>query len=230
MPAGLSKKSGFVSAWKFRNFPGRRNKKQENNTRTMSIYSAAIVLFLVMDPLGNIPVFLSVLKDVEAKRRKWVILRESVIAFLILAIFLFFGHNLLNVMGITEPSLSIAGGVILFIIALRMIFPQQEGMFGTTQVDREPLIVPLAIPLLAGPSAMATVLLMVTRDPHRMLDWFLALLCAWSVSAVILFTSTFLRHLLRRRGLAAIERLMGMILTTISVQMLLTGIEQFINK
>lgn len=196
----------------------------------MTIYSAAILLFLVMDPLGNIPVFLSVLKDVEARRRKWVILRESVIAFVILALFLFFGHNILNVMGITEPSLSIAGGVILFIIALRMIFPQQEGMFGTTQVDREPLIVPLAIPLLAGPSAMATVLLMVTRDPHRMLDWLLALVCSWTVTTLILFSSTFLRYLLRRRGLAAIERLMGMILTTIAVQMLLTGIEQFMNK
>ncbi len=197
---------------------------------TMTVYSAAILLFLVMDPLGNIPIFLTVLKDVEAKRRKWVILRESVIAFLVLAVFLFFGHNLLKIMGITEPSLSIAGGVILFIIALKMIFPQQEGIFGAATPDREPLIVPLAIPLLAGPSAMATVLLLATRDPARMPDWFLALLCAWVVTTLILFASGFLRHILRRRGLVAIERLMGMILTTISVQMLLTGIEQFMNQ
>lgn len=197
---------------------------------TMTIYSAAILLFLVMDPLGNIPIFLTVLKDVEAKRRKWVILRESVIAFLVLAVFLFFGHNLLKIMGITEPSLSIAGGVILFIIALKMIFPQQEGIFGAATPDREPVIVPLAIPLLAGPSALATVLLLATRDPGRMPDWFLALFCAWLVTTIILFASGFLRHILRRRGLIAIERLMGMILTTISIQMLLTGIEQFMQQ
>lgn len=196
----------------------------------MTIYSAAILLFLVMDPLGNIPIFLTVLKDVEAKRRKWVILREAIIAFLVLAIFLLSGHNLLQILGITEPSLSIAGGVILFIIALKMIFPQQEGIFGATAPEREPLIVPLAIPLLAGPSAMATVLLLATRDPGRMLDWFLALFCAWVATTLILFASSFLRQVLRRRGLAAVERLMGMILTTISIQMLLTGIEQFMRQ
>jgi len=195
----------------------------------VTIYSAAVLLFLVMDPLGNIPVFLSVLKDVEHRRRKWIILRESFIALIVLAIFLFFGHNILTVLQISEPSLSIAGGVILFIIALKMIFPQPEGIFGTT-VDREPLIVPLAIPLIAGPSTLATVLLLSTKDIAHMLEWFIALICAWFVSTLILFSSGILRRVLRRRGLAAIERLMGMILTTVSVQMLLTGIEEFITR
>lgn len=195
----------------------------------MTIYSAAVLLFLVMDPLGNIPVFLSVLKDVDNRRRKWIILRESFIALIVLALFLFFGHNILTVLQISEPSLSIAGGVILFIIALKMIFPQPEGIFGTT-VDREPLIVPLAIPLIAGPSTLATVLLLSTKDINRMLEWFIALLCAWLISTLILFSSGVLRRVLRRRGLAATERLMGMILTTVSVQMLLTGIEEFIKK
>jgi len=195
----------------------------------VTIYSAAVLLFLVMDPLGNIPVFLSVLKDVDTRRRKWIILRESFIALIVLALFLFFGHNILSVLQISEPSLSIAGGVILFIIALKMIFPQPEGIFGTT-ADREPLIVPLAIPLIAGPSTLATVLLLSTKDINRMLEWFIALLCAWLVSTLILFSSGVLRRVLRRRGLAATERLMGMILTTVSVQMLLTGIEEFIKK
>jgi multiple antibiotic resistance protein len=194
----------------------------------MTIYSAAILLFLVMDPLGNIPVFLSILKDVEAKRRKWVILRESIIAFAMLTLFLFFGHNILTVMHISEPSLSISGGVILFIIALKMIFPRSDGTLGAEALDHEPLIVPLAIPLLAGPSAIATVLLMATQDPSRMFDWFTALACAWIISTIILFASNFLQHILRRRGLAAMERLMGMILTTVAIQMLLTGIEKFL--
>lgn len=195
----------------------------------MTIYSAAVLLFLVMDPLGNIPVFLSILKDVDGRRRRLIILRESLIALCVLALFLFFGHNILSVLQISEPSLSIAGGVILFIIALKMIFPQQEGVFGNTS-DREPLIVPLAIPLIAGPSTLATVLLLSTKDTSRMLDWFLALLGAWLVSTIILFSSGFLRYILRRRGLAAVERLMGMILTTVAVQMLLTGIEQFLHS
>lgn len=194
----------------------------------MTIYSAAILLFLVMDPLGNIPVFLSVLKNVEPKRQKWVVLRESIIAFAVLTLFLFFGHNILTVMHISEPSLSISGGIILFIIALRMIFPRSEGMLGADVTNHEPLIVPLAIPLLAGPSAMATVLLMATQDPGRMLDWFTALACAWILTTIILFAANFLQHILKRRGLAAMERLMGMILTTIAIQMLLTGIEKFL--
>ncbi len=195
----------------------------------MTIYSVAILLFLVMDPLGNIPIFLSVLKDVEAKRRRRIIIRELVIAYGVLLLFLFFGRHILDLLQITEPSLSIAGGIILFIIALKMIFPQQEGVFGATQ-EREPLIVPLAIPLVAGPSSIATILLLSAQDPTRLFDWFLALTGAWLVSALILFGSGLLRRVLRRRGLAALERLMGMILTTVAVQMLLSGIEQFIAR
>lgn len=195
----------------------------------MTIYTAAILLFLVMDPLGNIPIFLSVLKDVEPAHRRRIIIRELIIAYGVLLLFLFFGHHILDLLQITEPSLSIAGGVILFIIALKMIFPQQEGVFGATQ-EREPLIVPLAIPLVAGPSSIATILLLSAQDPTRILDWFVALTGAWLVSAVILFGSGLLRKVLRRRGLAALERLMGMILTTVAVQMLLSGIEQFIAR
>jgi len=195
----------------------------------MTIYSAAILLFLVMDPLGNIPVFLSVLQDVEERKRKWIILREAVIALVVLCLFLLFGRHILGLLQISQPSLGIAGGVILFIISLKMIFPPQEGIFGTSP-DREPLIVPLAIPLIAGPSAIATVLLFASKDPGRLLDWFIALISAWFISTVILFFSGFLRYVLRRRGLSAMERLMGMILTAVAVQMLLTGIHQFLGK
>jgi multiple antibiotic resistance protein len=196
----------------------------------MSLFSAAVLLFLVMDPLGNVPVFLGVLKDVHESRQRRIILRELLIAFGVLCLFLFMGRHILDALGISEPSLSIAGGVILFLIALNMIFPRRQSAFAPASRNQEPFIVPLAIPLIAGPSAMATVLLLASRNPSRMADWFLALAAAWSASAVILFFSSFLRRVLGRRGLVAVERLMGMILTTVAVQMLMTGIEQFLES
>lgn len=191
------------------------------------IISSAVVLFLVMDPLGNIPIFLSLLQDVDPKRRWKIILRESVIALLILIIFLFFGQNLLNLLNLQSESVSIAGGIILFIIGIRMVFPSRHGVMGTN-FEGEPIIVPMAIPLIAGPSALATLMLLVHSDPNNMVSWFTALMLAWTVTAVILLSAPLFFKLLRRRGLAAIERLMGMILIMISVQMLVTGIKSVI--
>ncbi len=192
----------------------------------MSVCSAAILLFLVMDPLGNVPVFLTILKDVDPAKRKRIIIRELLISLGVLLLFLLVGRFILEVLQITEPSLSIAGGIILFLIALKMIFPTQEGMFGLN-LDREPFIVPLAIPLIAGPSALASVLLLVTREPARMAAWIVALVSAWMVTAIILVSSSYLSRSLGLRGLVALERLMGMILTTIAVQMFLNGVRQF---
>lgn len=191
----------------------------------MTIYSAAVTLILVMDPLGNIPMFISVLSPVEPARQWWIVLRESLIAFITLSLFLFFGHTILSGLGISEPALSIAGGIILFLIALRMIFPSPvEHMERYTE---EPFIVPLAIPFVAGPSAIATVLLFVTQEPNRVFDWFLALVIASSIATTILLTSSWLRKLLGKKGLLAVERLMGMILITLSIQMFLNGINDF---
>jgi len=183
-----------------------------------------------MDPLGNIPVFLAVLKDVPANKRKKIIFRELVISLAVLLVFLFLGRYILEILDLSEPSLSIAGGIILFIIALKMIFSGPEGGGFGINPDREPFIVPLAIPLIAGPSAMASVLLLATREPSRMLDWLIALVGAWVFTAIILILSTVLSRALGHRGLIAMERLMGMILTTIAVQMFLNGIKQFVLK
>ncbi len=188
------------------------------------ILPAATILFLVMDPLGNIPLFLSLLKDVEAKRRRPIILREVLFALVILLFFLFFGQKLLDFLNLQQESVSIAGGIVLFIIAIRMIFPTPAGVMGS-QLQGEPFIVPLAIPLIAGPSALATLILMVRSDPSRTLEWLAALLIAWGVTAIILLSAPFLYRILRQRGLAAIERLMGMLLVMISVQMLLNGLK-----
>ncbi len=192
----------------------------------MSVYSAAILLFLVMDPLGNVPVFLTVLKDVNPEKRTRIIIRELLISLAVLMLFLFFGRYILHALQISEPSISIAGGIILFLIALRMIFPPQQSANGIS-TEKDPFIVPLAIPLVAGPSAMASILLLVTREPDRLLDWLFALVAAWAVTVTILACSGRLSRFLGRRGLTAMERLMGMILTTISVEMFLDGLKLY---
>jgi len=191
------------------------------------IISSAVVLFFVMDPLGNIPIFLSLLKDIEPKRRWKIISRELLIALVILLIFLFFGQQLLNLLQLESESVSIAGGIILFIIGIRMVFPSRGGIMGD-QLEGEPFIVPLAIPLIAGPSTLATLMLFVHSDPTKMLNWLSVLLIAWAITAVILLSAPIFYKILRKRGLAAIERLIGMILIMISVQMFVNGIKSVI--
>lgn len=193
----------------------------------MNLYTAAITLILVMDPLGNIPVFLSFLREFDAKKRRKIIIRETAIAFVILSVFLFFGRYILHGLHITTPAVSIAGGIILFMISIKMIFPQPKEL--SEHVIEEPLIVPLAIPLTAGPSALATVILFATQDPSKIWWWFLAVVIATTVFLIIMLSSGFLMNVLRRRGLVAMERLMGMILTTVSVQMFLSGIGHYFN-
>jgi len=194
----------------------------------MSLYSATITLALVMDPLGNIPVFLAVLNNVDPKRRKLLVLRETFIAFLILTAFLFFGKNILEGMSISEPALGIAGGIILFLIALRMIFPPDEEQ-KVSKTTTEPFIVPLAVPLIAGPSTMAVVMLLANQAPQHLGLCLLALFIASLFCTAILVFADFLRKILGDRGITAIERLMGMILTTMAVQMFLTGISAFFH-
>jgi multiple antibiotic resistance protein len=194
----------------------------------MTLYSAAITLILVMDPLGNIPMFLSILNHIPPRRRRYIILRETFIAFIILTLFLFCGQFILQGMGISPPALAVAGGIILFLIAIRMIFPHHE--MDKIKLTSEPFIVPLAIPLVAGPSTMAMVMLLANQAPYDMPRWFGALTISWLVSTGILICADYLRKILGERGLIAIERLMGMILTTMAVQMTLTGIEQFLHS
>ena len=188
-----------------------------------STISTALLLFLILDPLGNIPVFLSILKPLTPARRRIVLLREMLIALAVLFAFLWGGIYVLELMHLRQESVSIAGGIVLFLIGLKMIFPSPEGMFGETP-GGEPFIVPLAIPLVAGPSGMASVMLLGSQEPDRMADWSLALFLAWLATAVILFSATRLYKVLGPAFLVAVERLMGMLLVAISVQMLMDGI------
>ena len=195
----------------------------------ISLASATVILLLVMDPLGNIPLFVSLLKKVPPQRRNRIIVRECAIAFTLLLFFVFFGRWILVLLGLSDTSLNIAGGVILFLIALRLIFKHPEGVFGADDITAEPFIVPLAIPSIAGPSAIATVILLVSRAPDRIIDWILALLIASVVTLMLLLASGRIARLLGTRGLAAMDRLMGLLLTAIAVEMLLKGIESFVR-
>jgi len=193
----------------------------------VTILSAALLLFLILDPLGNIPVFLSLLKPLAPRRQRVVLVRELLIALAVLMAFLWGGKYALELMHLRQESVAIAGGIVLFLIGIRMIFPRPEGLMGAVP-DGEPFIVPMAIPLVAGPSGMAAVMLMGSNEPDRLGEWSLALLLAWGATAAILMSATLLYKLLGARALTALERLMGMLLVAISVQMLLDGVATYL--
>jgi multiple antibiotic resistance protein len=192
------------------------------------IAAAAATLFFVMDPLGNIAIFNGVLSRFPPRRRAQITARELVIALVIMLVLLFAGTAILNFLGLSQPSLNIAGGVLLFIIALRMIFP---GAAGEVATDKdEPFIVPLAMPMIAGPSTIAILLLLSSTEPARIWEWCIALVIAWAVSTVILTASPFLLRVLGDRGLRALERLMGMLLVLLATQLLLNGVREFVES
>ncbi len=195
----------------------------------MTLLSAAVLMFFVMDPLGNVPFFLSALRHVELSRQRRVIARELVIALAVLVFFLFLGQYILDVLHVSATALRISGGVVLLLIALRMIFPTPDKSL-REEIAGEPFIVPLAVPYTAGPSALATELLLVSREPERWPVWLGAVLLAWLATAVILYSATSVSRYLGDRGLVAIERLMGMLLITVAVQMLMDGLGQVVGR
>ena len=190
--------------------------------------SVALTLFLIIDPLGNIPIFMSVLKHVPEERKRKILLRELISSLGLMLIFLWTGSVLLDALRLSTQAIAISGGIILLIVAFRMIFPSRGGVMGDESFDEEPLIVPLATPLIAGPSVLATLVLLSENNPERTIDWTLALFIAWlAASTIFLFSQTLFRSL-GVRGLKAIERLMGMLLISIAVQMLLNAFPSLI--
>lgn len=194
-----------------------------------SFASAVLILLLVVDPIGNIPLFIALLRGVEPARRVRVIVRECAIAFAVLVFFVWFGRELLGLLGLSDSSLTIAGGVILFLIALRMIFRSPEGIFGDA-VEGEPFIVPLAIPSIAGPTAIATVVLLSSRAPQRVLEWTAAVTVAMLATLALLAFAERVSKAVGERALLAFERLMGLVLTAIAIEMLLKGIASFVRQ
>jgi MarC family membrane protein len=195
----------------------------------VDIFSAAVLLLLVIDPFGNVPVVMAALGTSKPARRRRIVLRECVIAYAILLAFMLGGRTFLEWLQLSEESLAIAGGIILFLIALRMVFRHPEGLFGDLP-GAEPFIVPLAVPSIAGPSALATVMLMVSRDPAHLVQWIVALSAAMAVTTLVLLAAPHLTRVLGERGMIAAERLMGLVLTALAVQMLLNGIRAFVAQ
>ena len=191
-----------------------------------SFLSAFILLLLVLDPLGSLPVFIPLMRQVAPQRRRRVAVREVLIAFSVLFAFMFFGDVFLRVMRLSERSLEVAGGVILLMVAIRMIFSHEGGVYGTPE-GKEPFIFPLAVPLLAGPSAMATVLLLASRQPDKLMSWVGALCGAMVVSGAVLLLCERIRKLLGDSVVSALEKLMGLVLTAIAVEMILAGLKQY---
>ena len=190
----------------------------------MDIFGIAVLVFLVTDPFGNIAIFLAALKNVAPERRMRIALRELLLALVLLMVFLTFGDKILSGLGLSREATAIAGGIILFVIAMRLIFPRPEGVLGDLP-DGEPLLVPLATPAVAGPSALAV--LMTLRNTHEGPLWelYLAVGLAWLATASILLQASWLQKFLGQRGLTAVERLTGMLLIMLSVDMLLDNLQ-----
>lgn len=190
--------------------------------------SSVFLLLLLLDPLGNVPVFLSLLKDLPPARRRHIVLRECAVAGVVLIVFVFVGDALLRLMHLSDPALEISGGIILFLIAMGMVFPRQPLADGDVAANGEPFIVPLAIPMIAGPAALATVLL-ASRQAEQ--PWLLvaAIIVAIVASALILLAAGWLSRIFGKSGLQAMERLMGLVLTAMAVQMLISGIRIAFN-
>lgn len=181
-----------------------------------------------MDPLGNVPNFVAVLQKVPAEHRTRVVVRELIIALILMLGFLFGGAQLMALLGIKPEAITIAGGILLFLIAVEMIFPSQNRR-ATEGAGADPFIVPLASPLVAGPSTLATLILLSNRDGGA-IGTLPALLIAWAATFLCLVFSPALGRILGERGARAVERLMGMILVMLAVQMFLNGLRDYLAR
>lgn len=192
------------------------------------IISATILLLLIMDPLGNLPIFMSVLKNLDRKRQKVILVRELIIALFIMILFLFAGEKILTYLNLRTETVSISGGVILFLISIKMIFPEQENN-NNLYTNEEPFLVPLAIPLVAGPSLLATLMLLSHQYQNNISNLIISLFIAWGLTSIILLLSSLFLRLLGNKGINVLERLMGLILIMLATQMFLDGTRTYLN-
>lgn len=194
----------------------------------MNLLAFAVTLFFVLDPFGNSAIFHTVLEKIPAARRRRVLVRELLIALGVLLVFLLLGKPILSFLGLRAHTLSISGGIVLFLIALGMVFPSRS-VLGESD-DDEPFIVPLAVPLMVGPSSIALMLLTAAKFPAQLPAIALAVFAAWAVSAIILLFSSTLLRILGNKGARALERLMGLLLILVAVQMFLDGVTNYMGR
>jgi len=195
----------------------------------LTLLSATFLLLVLLDPIGNIPIFVTTVERLPPRRRALVIFRECLIGYGILIFFTLAGNRFMDWLQLTDTAMGISGGVILYIIALRMIFKRPEGVFGDT-IDGEPFIFPLAVPLFAGPSAIAFVLLITSKASERLPEWLIAVSLASGISAIVLSLSSRIDRFIGKRGIQALETMLGLLLTAVATQMLLDGIRGYLDK
>jgi len=191
-----------------------------------STLSTAFTLFLIINSLGMAPVILALLKDYAPKQQRLIMLREAIIALLFILVFKYIGEAFFSWLEIGRPSIEVAGGVILFLIALRMIFPHLKANDEMELSKEGPFIVPIAVPLLAGPGTLTTVMIQARSNPDS-INMLYAIFIAWICSLLVLLAAPTLKRIIGTRGLNAFERLMGLILTLLAVQMMMHGLTNF---
>lgn len=194
-----------------------------SQTTNTSFFTIAATIFFVLNATGQIPLFLAMLARFDQKRQLMIITRELTIALVILLMFTFFGDAILRIIGITRPIIAIAGGVLLFLISLGMIFPSADANTPEKALHQEPMIIPLAIPIITGPGAITAVMLYA----HETGNAFLvagAAIAAWVPSLIILLLGSYIKQILGEKGLVAVERLGGMLVCLIGIQMLTSGL------
>ena len=190
------------------------------------ILPAAVTLFIVLDPFGNLAVFHTVLSTCPEEKRTRILIRELLIALLVLMLFLVCGRPLLHFLQLEQSTLRMSGGLILFMVAVGMVFPSKSVLGNDS--DEDPFIVPLAIPLVAGPSALILLLIMARQNNDQLGAIAIAAFCAWLACSLILLASPFFMRYLGKKGTRALERLMGMLLVMISVQMFMDGLAEYV--
>ncbi len=194
----------------------------------MSIWQIALALFLVANPIGNAPAFVAIVKNFDFKKQRVILFREAIFSFLLALFYLFIGERFFELIQIKPYAISIAGGTVLLLIALGMIFPANHTN-GKDRIPQEPFIVPIAIPLISGGGVLSTIMYYSTKEQDT-LKIFLAIVIAWIGVTAVVVSSAYLQKLLGKRGLMALEQLMGMILAMISMEIFVKGFTMFLKE
>jgi len=194
---------------------------------TTTSLSIALIYFLVANPIGNSPAILSLVKDYDFDRQKKIIFREAMISLILALFFQFFGELFLGMLKISDFALTLTGGIVLFLVALQMLFHKPE-VKDNAVAKAEPFIVPIATPLISGPGLM-TMIMVSSREENNNLKITLAILIAWVGVTVVLLAAPYLQKLIGNRGIAAMEQIMGMILGLISMGMIVNGVSLFVK-
>lgn len=194
----------------------------------MEWFTLALILFLIMDPVGNVSSFLQLTKEIPRKKQQMIVIREMLIALAFMLLFNFFGEYIFNLLQISEKTLKLASGVILFLCAIKILFPTLDSPRSNLP-QGEPYIVPIAVPLIAGPALLATIMLFAHTETSAT-TMIIAILAAWAASSLILFNANFFQKILGTNGLTAVERLMGMVLVMLAIQRFLEGVQLFVKS